>query len=348
MNSAWPKAALVQAATVREALEKGIVPTGQACLCQTWNQIEDFQRLAKLHKLEDKAFALLLAQGEGEKSDGKRVNYFPTWENARTYIRPFFVQPLVKAIPDMPVQKVHATNVPADASPLATFRVTVPKALLAKVSWEAIKNNPRKLVFKVFGEQTVQTTYGWKEVQIGGKRQTEPEILLQGFLRCKESSANAVLQLSGTEGLFVDKLCNSPSPRPNVWWFALAEDEDLHTYFVRAAAEAKRENASLCFRKGGNACLGMRLQSAKKMGLQLHAWTLHGVPKHWFGQDVMQCLFDAGCTEAAIIRPPEGRQRSWLVKAKVNDENNLGVVGIQAGARVLLLEQSSAQEQKIR
>lgn len=65
LNSAWPKAALVQAATVREALEKGIVPTGQACLCQTWNQIEDFQRLAKLHKLEDKAFALLLAQGEG-------------------------------------------------------------------------------------------------------------------------------------------------------------------------------------------------------------------------------------------------------------------------------------------
>ena len=121
------------------------MPTGQACLCQTWNQIEDFQRLAKLHKLEDKAFALLLAQGEGEKSDGKRVNYFPTWENARTYIRPFFVQPLVKAIPDMPVQKVHATNVPADASPLATFRVTVPKALLAKVSWEAIKNNPESL-----------------------------------------------------------------------------------------------------------------------------------------------------------------------------------------------------------
>ena len=337
LNSAWPKAALVQAATVREALEKGIVPTGQACLCQTWNHIEDFQRLAKLHKLEDKAFALLLAQGEGEKSDGKRVNYFPTWENARTFIRPFFVQPLVKAIPDMPVQKVHATNVPADASPLATFRVTVPKALLAKVSWEAIKNNPRKLVFKVFGEHTVQTTYGWKEVQIGGKRQTEPEILLQGFLRCKESSANAVLQLSGTDGLFVDKLCNSPSPRPNVWWFALAEDEDLHSYFVRAAAEAKKENASLCFRKGGNACLGMRLQSAKKMGLQLHAWTLHGVPKHWFGQDVMQCLFDAGCTEAAIIRLPEGRQRSWLVKAKVNDENNLGVVGIQAGARVLYL-----------
>ena len=104
-----------------------------------------------------------------------------------------------------------------------------------------------------------------------------------------------------------------------------------------AAAEAKKENASLCFRKGGNACLGMRLQSAKKMGLQLHAWTLRGVPKYWFGQDVMQCLFDAGCTEAAIIRPPEGRQRSWLVKAKVNDENNLGVVGSQAGARVLYL-----------
>ena len=174
------------------------MPTGEACLCQSCSQIEDFQRLATLHKLEDEAFALLLAQGEGEKSDGKRANYSPTWGNARTYIRPFFVQPLVKAIPDMPVQALHATNVPADASPLATFRVTVPKALLARVPWEAIKNNPRKHVYKVLGEHTVQTTYGWKEVQIGEQRQAEPEILLQGFLRYKESSANAILLLSGT------------------------------------------------------------------------------------------------------------------------------------------------------
>ena len=78
------KAALIQAATVREALAKGIVPTGEACLCQSCSQIEDFQRLATLHKLEDEAFALLLAQGEGEKSDGKRANYSPTWGNART------------------------------------------------------------------------------------------------------------------------------------------------------------------------------------------------------------------------------------------------------------------------
>ena len=124
-------------------------------------------------------------------------------------------------------------------------------------------------------------------------------------------------------------------PRPNVWWIPIKEGEDMTSYFTRATEEAKKGNTNLCFRKGGSTCLGLRLQANKSIP-QLHAWTLHGAPRHWFGQDVLQCLFDAGCSEAAIIRPP-GKQKAWLVKAVVPDENSLGVMAIHAGSQVMYL-----------
>lgn len=51
---------------------------------------------------------------------------------------------------------------------------------------------------------------------------------------------------------------------------------------------------------------------------------------------MIQCVIDSGATEVEIIRPP-GRQRSWLLKALVAEENDLGVVAIEAKDRTLLL-----------
>ena len=216
--------------------------------------------------------------------------------------------------------------------------------MLSRDLWETILRNPRSHAYKVFGEQVVHSTYGWKEVKFANKKQQEPEILLQGFLRSQEKSIDQIMKLSGKDGLFVDKLSTEQSQRPNVWWIPIQEGETMSAYFTRAQADAKKENSSLCFRKGGTTCLGLRLQDSKHRP-QLHAWTLHGAPKHWFGQDVMQCLFDAGCQEAAIIKPP-GRHKSWLIKAVVPDENSLGVLAIHAGTRVLYLNRVQDKQRR--
>eukprot|EP00435_Cladocopium_sp_Y103_P007050 s1814_g2.t1 len=216
--------------------------------------------------------------------------------------------------------------------------------MVSRDMWDTMKHSPRSLIYKTFGEKVVHSTYGWQEVRFDHRKQTESEILLQGFLRAPEKSIDEVMKLSGKDGIFVDRLTNERRPRPNVWWIQIKEGEDMPAYLARASAEAKKENCSMCFRKGGSTCLGLRLQDSKHLP-QLHAWTLHGAPRHWFGQDVMQCLFDAGCTEAEIIRPP-GKQKAWLVKAIVPDEHGLGVMAIQAGSRVLYLNRVQNRQRK--
>ena len=337
LEGAWEKGALISFTDAKRQLEAGQSPTGSATLCQNLGQVQDLQRLAKLHNLPEKPFALVWTPGPETVADSK-LGYLPTIAQGRVTLHQFRSLPLLKTLPKVPLQTARATDVSADSHALSTFRVTVPKAMISRDLWETILRNPRSHAQKVFGERVVLSTYGWKEVKFVNKKQQEPETLLQGFLRSQEKSIDQITKLSGKDGLFVDKLNTEQSRRPNIWWIQIKEGETMSSYFTRAHAEAKKENSSLCFRKGGSTCLGLRLQENKHMP-QLHAWTLHGAPKHWFGQDVMQCLFDAGCQEAAIINPP-GRHRSWLIKAVVPDENSLGVVAIHAGTRVLYINLS--------
>ena len=334
LKSAWPEGALVPVQKVQEALEQGMKPTGAACICQTLNQAQDLQRLTKLHQLADVKFALLLAH-QDDVPLGSQTLHFPTQESGKPGLRPFSVMPLSQALPSLPSQKLKTTSVSAEKTPLATFRISIPKDLFSKVQWEGIKNNPQAHIHNVFNEQIVHSTYGWREAEISAKRQEKPDILLQGFLRAKDNYVEAVMKKSGQEGLFVDRLSTQQQPRPNLWWIQRLEDEEPVAYYQRALQEAKNDGVTLAFRKGGGAFLGLRLK-ANQQKPQLHAWTLHGAPKHWGGQEVLKCLLDAGCLEVAIIRPP-GRQRSWLLKAVVPDENAIGVLGIQAGSNMLYL-----------
>ena len=334
LHSAWPEGVLVPAQAVQTALEQGKKPAGAACFCQSLTLAQDLQRLTKLHQLSDVPFALILSHCDNKDVPlGSQTMHFPTKEVGKPGLRPFCVLPLAQTLPKMPDQKLKSTSVSTEKTPLATFRIS--EELLPKVQWEGIKADPRGHILQVFDDRVVHSTYGWKEAEFSTKRQEKPDVLLQGILRTKESFVETVLKKSGQDGLFVDRLTNQQQPRPNLWWVQRLEDEEPRAYYLRAVEEAKAEGATLAFRKGGGEFLGLRLKDNRHKP-QLHAWTLHGAPKHWSGQEVLKCLFEAGCTEVAIIRPP-ARQRSWLVKAIVPDENAIGVMGIQAGNNVLYL-----------
>ena len=85
---------------------------------------------------------------------------------------------------------------------------------------------------------------------IVNKKQQEPETLLQGFLRSQEKSIDQITKLSGKDGLFVDKLNNEQSRRPNIWWIQIKEGETMSSYFTRAHAEAKKRKLQLMFSQG--------------------------------------------------------------------------------------------------
>ena len=160
---------------------------------------------------------------------------------------------------------------------------------------------------KCLGSESCIQLMDGKKSSLSTKSSRSPRLFCRVSCAHRKKSIDQITKLSGKDGLFVDKLNNEQSRRPNIWCIQIKEGETMSSYFTRAHAEAKKENSSLCFRKGGSTCLGLRLQEK-----QAHATATcmdpHSAPKHWFGQDVMQCLFDAGCQEAAIINSPRTPQ----------------------------------------
>ena len=113
LESAWGKGALVSFSGAKEKLEAGHMPGGNACLCQTLGQVQDLQRLAKLHNIPDKAFALVWAPGKETVADSK-LGYLPTVEQGKVTLRQFSILPLMKALPKVPLQTARATDFSAD------------------------------------------------------------------------------------------------------------------------------------------------------------------------------------------------------------------------------------------
>ena len=242
----------------------------------------------------------------------------------------------------MPVQKLQKTSVSVDESTLATFRVTIAKNTICKDTWEMTKRDPKQIALKTFGSEMVHSTYGWREVKVSSQRQDEADVLLQGFVRTKDTFTTRMLRLSGKSGLFVNRLTSQQDTPPHTWWLPREECEDPVTYFKRATEECTKENVGMSFRKGGGSFLGLRLPSNKRKP-QLRAWSLHGAPRSWYSQDVLKCLIDSACQDVEILREPSSKQRFWLVKATVVDESDLGVLGIQAGTMMLYLNRFTSK-----
>ena len=315
-------------------------------LCTSAQQIEDLRRLAQLHELNSVVCALALPVSKDKQCPANaQSKHLPVWSAGRAGIQEFWVVPLVKdVLPSLPEQKIKSTKVVVpDAPPLVTFRVIMARDLVTKDAWETCKRNPVSEMQRVFSAQYVHSSYGWREITFATGSGSQ-EVVLQGYARCKHEHKSHILSHLGDDGIFVERLASDQEPRPPVWWVPTQEGEEPVNYLQRVVVDAKAKGATIAHRRGGGSYLGLRCVKGKAPA-QLHAWTLSGAPKAWSEADVLQCLLDAECSEISIIRPP-GRQRSWLLKAVVPEDNDLGVVAIQAGKHCLMLNRVKGRGQR--
>ena len=342
-KDAFPDGAVLNVAQAKGCLTIGKAPEGWVLQCNAQTAL-DLRRLAKLHGLSDAKIALLLGPEDAKtvcnaESDLQSQSMcLPTWENNKPNVCRFHVLPLSQALPDLPVQKVIKTSVGVEDVPLMTFRVIVAKDVCSKDTWEGYRRNPNAQVRKAFEDGILHSVYGFKELSLTGRHGDTPELIIQGYLRCKKVYVSRLANHLGADGMFIERLASDTScPKQNVWWLAKGDTEPMREYHARAVAEARQCSATLAHRRGGGSSLGLRLPKSQRPSPQKRAWTLHNAPKHWAEPEVRKCLEETGASEIEILRPP-GRQRNWLCKAIIPDETDVGVVAIEAGNRSLLLQ----------
>jgi hypothetical protein len=88
LEGAWEKGALISFTDAKRQLEAGQSPSGSATLCQNLGQVQDLQRLAKLHNLPEKPFALVWTPGPETVADSK-LGYLPTIAQGRVTLHQF-------------------------------------------------------------------------------------------------------------------------------------------------------------------------------------------------------------------------------------------------------------------
>ena len=322
---------------VRTALEQGQCPKGKIALCFTMKTVEDCLKLCELHKIDGQSrFAVITPTVSGEACPATAsVLALPTWEQGKPNVRTFWAFKFGSALPDLPTQRVCQTKVPVAESRLHTFRATLVRSLVSRDVWETWKRNPRHMCASTFVPPTLHSNYGWQEKEVATRSSEPDDVILQGFVRCKDDQKSKVLDHVGDDGLFVDQLASASEPRQAVRWMTREDNEDPKAYLARVSEVAKKMNSAVAHRRGGGNFLGVRLAPGTYEPVT-KTWSLTGAPRVWTGQDVVQCLLESCCTSVAILKPP-AKTQGWLVKATVKAENALGIVAISADDRQLLL-----------
>ena len=326
LRDAFPINTIQSASDVKQRLEAGQAPQGTVCLCPNRAILDDCLRLATLHKVEV-SFALLITPNEGSMPSNAKAVTLPTWAAGRPSVHEFWAFSLGSEFPKLPQQKIRTTKVAVPETTLVTLRATVIRDFVNRDTWETFKRNPAELLQKTFPSPILHSTYGWQEKKIHCKKPVREEHILQGFVRAKKEYVEKFLQHLSKDGLFFEHLATSHAPKQPVWWIAPFENESLPDYLTRAATEAVKEKATLAHRRGGGSSLGLRLTKHRPV---TSTWSLHGAPNIWSATDIQSCLQEAGCTDIAILRAP-GRQRHWLIRACVPDDDAVGVMAIDAG-----------------
>lgn len=100
--------------------------------------------------------------------------------------------------------------------------------------------------------------------------------ILTGYVLVPTEKTHDIMQLSGTAGIFFQRLA-SDGPAPEVDWMEPLKDEKASTYLTRALARAKELGICLTYRRRGGACMCIVVD---KLIRKFRTWELWGVP-HW-------------------------------------------------------------------
>lgn len=101
-----------------------------------------------------------------------------------------------------------------------------------------------------FVPPTLHSNYGWQEKKVKAKSGEQDDVILQGFVRCKDDQKCKVFDHVGDDGLFIEQLASASEPRQAVRWMTREDSEDPKAYLARVSEVAKKMNTAVAHRRG--------------------------------------------------------------------------------------------------
>ncbi len=101
---------------------------------------------------------------------------------------------------------------------------------------------------------------------------------IEGYMTIPKSKVESVLRLSGTGGIFVQRLRKDVLQLPEVDWQPQDPKDNDMAYFNKAYAAATALSLPLTYRSGRGAWLGIVNPSASN---KVKCWAINGIPDSW-------------------------------------------------------------------
>ena len=294
-------------------LEKGETGTDASlnngvCILDSYYRLLELQNMAEAHGVKLKTLLICPIDNEQvDNDDGGKCEMLPFLGNlalmrARVCLHrsaPSFsgVTPLKSEAPDLSDEEMTSLRIIA---PLSLIDDPMTKDYLLKHPELTLRLLKCPL----------------KEVKTNGWNGTKGTI--EGYLTIPSSQVEAVLGLSGTGGIFVQRLRKDVLQLPEVNWIPQENKENDLTYFKRVSAIACAASLPFTYRAGGGAWLGIVDPSASS---KLKSWAVNGIPDTWGPKPVLQWLQSVKWDVHGQPSPPKMGKQVWQIHAKPPDND---------------------------
>lgn len=163
---------------------------------------------------------------------------------------------------------------------------------------------PEALLTKVIDTHLAKA-YGWKEIT------GDVVPCVAGNMRVDPAIETVLLNSSGQDGIFVEKLLSPETPRPVVNWVRREPREEFNQYLQRAQNAARAKAKPLAFRRGGSSCFGIVGDTPAEV---FSTFVITGLPWFWGPQSVKDWIGQIKWKLSDVpLSPPKNRKQGWIV-----------------------------------
>ena len=304
LSKICPQKNLVAWQRLESLLEKGETANDSSlnnavCVLDSYFRMLEFQSMAEAHGLTLKTLLICRIDSEQfDKDDGGKCEMLPFMGNLA------LMRARITCLDRSEPSFKGVTPLPSSAPGLSeeeqvSLRIIAPLSLIEdKKTFDYLLKHPEYTLRLLKCPLKEVKTNSWS----GSKGLIIPA-----------SQVEVVLRLSGTGGIFVQRLRKDILQLPEVNWLPQEPSESDVAYFKRASAAAVEKSLPLSYRSGGGAWLGIQDPSASS---NAKCWAVNGIPDLWGPRSVVEWMKSVGWTLEGHPSPPRSGRQVWQVHAR--------------------------------
>ena len=274
------------------------------CVLDSYYRMLELQNMAEAHGISFKTILICKTESEEfDKDDGGRCEMLPYMGNLA--LMKARITSLDRSEPSFRGVTPLKSEAPGLADEeLVSLRIIAPLSIVedSKMKDYLLKHPEHTLRLLKCPLDEVKTN-SWS-----GSKGT-----IEGYMNIPKSKVESVLGLSGTGGIFVQRLRKDVLQLPEVDWQNQDPKDDDVAYFKKAYAAATALSLPLTFRSGRGAWLGIVNPAASN---KVKCWAINGIPDSWGPSTVVQWLQSIKWEIEGQPSPPRSGKQVWQIHAK--------------------------------